>query len=95
MKKIVATVVAGAAASAVGLKWMKNRGSRGLGDSVSTVKDTANRVKERIRPSADADSEPSDDPATEASDAPAAEASDDEAVEASDDEAVEPALSKA
>ena len=82
MKKIVATVVAGAAASAVGLKWMKNRGSRGFGDSVSAVKDTANRVKERIRPSADADSESSDDPAAEASDDPVAEASDDEAVEA-------------
>ena len=83
MKRIVATGLAGAAALAVGLKWTKKRGSRGLGDSVSAVKDTASRVKERIRPSADADSEPSDDTETEASDDTAAEASDDEAVEAS------------
>ena len=74
-------MLAGAAALAVGSKWIKNRGRRGSSDPVAAVKDTANRVKERIRPSADADSEPSDDTATEASD--------DEAVEASDDEAVE------
>ena len=83
MKRIVATVLAGAAAVTVGLKWSKKHGSRGLDDSVSAAKATANRVKERIRPSADADSELSDDPETEAPEDPVAEASDDEAVEAS------------
>ena len=81
MKKILAAVLAGAAAFAVGSKWIKNRGWRGSSDPVAAVKDTANRVKERIRPSADADSELSDDTATEASDDEATEASDDEAVE--------------
>ena len=83
MKRIVASVLAGAAAITVGLKWTKKHGSHGLGDSVSAVKATANRAKERIRPSVDADSEPSDDPVTEAPEDPVAEASDDEAVEAS------------
>ena len=82
MKKIIAAALAGAAAVAVGSKWIKNRGWHGSGDPVAAVKDTANRVKERIRPSADAESEPSDDTATEASDDEAAEASDDEAAEA-------------
>ena len=75
-------MLAGAAALAVGFKWIKNRGWRGSADPVAAVKDTANRVKERIRPSADAESEPSDDTATEASDDEGVEASDDEAVEA-------------
>ena len=83
MKKILTFVLAGAAALAVGSKWIKNRGWRGSSDPVAAVKVTANRVKERIRPSADAESEPSDDEATEASDDEAVEASDDEAVEAS------------
>ena len=83
MKRIVASVLAGAAAVTVGLKWSKKHGSRGLDDSVSAAKATANRVKERIRPSAGADSELSDDPETEAPEDPVAEASDDEAVEAS------------
>ena len=86
MKRILASVLAGAAALAVGSKWIKNRGWRGSSDPVAAVKDTATRVKERIRPSADAESELSDDTATEASE--------DEAVEASDDEAVEEASSK-
>ena len=74
MKKILAAVLAGAAALAVGSKWIKNRGWRGSSDPVAAVKDTANRVKERIRPSADAESEPSDDTAPEASDDEAVEA---------------------
>ena len=84
MKRIIAAVLAGAAALAVGSKWIKNRGWRGSSDPVTAVKDTANRVKERIRPSADAESELSDDTATEDSDDEAVEA-----VEASDDEPVE------
>ena len=82
MKRILTFVLAGAAALAVGSKWITNRRWRGSSDPVAAVKDTANRVKERIRPSADAESEPSDDTATEASDDEAVEASDDEAVEA-------------
>ena len=89
MKRIITAVLAGAAALAVGSKWIKKRGWRGSGNPVTAVKVTANRVKERIHPSADAESQPSDDTATEASDDEAVEASDDEAVEASDDEPVE------
>ena len=82
MKRIITAVLAGAAALAIGFKWTKNRRWPGSGDPVTAVKDTANRVKERIRPSADAESELSDDTATEASDDEAVEASDDEPVEA-------------
>ena len=82
MKRIITAVLAGAAALAVGSKWITNRRWRGSGNPITAVKDTANRVKERIRPSADAESEPSDDTATEASDDEAVEASDDEPVEA-------------
>ena len=89
MKRTITAVLAGAAALAVGSKWIKNRRWLGSSDRVAAVKDTANRVKERIRPSADAESELSDDTATEASDDEAVEASDDTATEASDDEAVE------
>ena len=80
-------MLAGAAALALGYKWITNRGWRGSRNPVTAVKVTANRVKERIHPSADAESQPSDDRATEASDDEAVEASDDEGVEASDDEA--------
>ena len=86
MKKTPTAVLAGAAALAISFKWIKNRRWLGSGNPATAVKATANRVKERIRPSADAESEPSDDTATEASD--------DEAVEAPDDEAVEALSSK-
>ena len=82
MKRILTFVLAGAAALALGSKWIKNRGWRGSRNPVTAAKVTANRVKERIRPSADAESEPSDDTATEASDDEVVEASDDEVVEA-------------
>ena len=82
MKRTLTFVLAGAAALAVGFKWITNRRWRGSGNPVAAVKVTANRVKERIRPSADAESEPSDDTPTQASDDEAVEASDDELVEA-------------
>ena len=56
MKRIITAVLAGATALAIGFKWTKNRRWPGSGDPVTAVKDTANRVKERIRPSADAES---------------------------------------
>ena len=94
MKRNLTFVLAGAAALAGGFKWIKSRRWGGSGNPVTAAKVTANRVKERIRPSADAESEPSADTATEASDDEAVEASDDEAVEASDDELVEASSSK-
>ena len=61
MNKALTSLVAGAAAFAVGSRWIKMRRSRGLSDPVTTVKITANRVKERVHPGSD----PAPEPTTE------------------------------